>query len=64
MKYNAAGNMVNKIWSLLPERYPNISVEIYQIMPNHFHGIIIINEININVGATLVASVPTISGWI
>ena len=47
---NPAGNMIQNIWLSLPERYPNIKVDCFQIMPNHFHGIIIIND----VGAGLV----------
>lgn len=48
---NAAGIMVKKIWLSLPERYPTINVDIFQVMPNHFHGIIIVD-----VGATLVVA--------
>ena len=33
----------------LPERYPNILLDAFQIMPNHIHGIIILPP----VGATL-----------
>lgn len=39
--------MVVKIWGSLPDRFP-IILDIFQIMPNHFHGIIFI------VGAGLV----------
>jgi len=49
---NAPGNMVDRLWLSLPEQYPTINVDIFQVMPNHFHGIIIINE----VGATLVVA--------
>jgi putative transposase len=47
---NNAGCMVNNKWLSLPERYSKIKVGCFQIMPNHFHGIFIIND----VGAGLV----------
>ena len=31
-------------WRELPERFPAVSLDEYVIMPNHFHGIVIINE--------------------
>jgi len=48
---NEAGKMVHLHWALLPERFQNIELDVYQVMPNHFHGIIVINE---PVGASLV----------
>ncbi|MBW1772336.1 MAG: transposase [Deltaproteobacteria bacterium] len=46
MALNNAGRMVEIVWNELPEYYPRVSTDIFQIMPNHIHGIIII------VGAT------------
>ena len=42
MILNEAGKMVDEQWNALPERFPNIELDVYQIMPNHFHGIIVI----------------------
>ena len=50
MILNEAGIMIIEQWKALLERFPNIELDIYQIMPNHFHGIIVI------VGATLVVA--------
>lgn len=50
MVLNDAGNMVAKWWCTLPRKFPSIAVNTFVIMPNHFHGIIIIEE---NVGADL-----------
>jgi putative transposase len=41
MILNEPGKMINEQWSVLPGRFPNIELDLYQIMPNHFHGIII-----------------------
>ena len=46
---NDAGLMIEKWWIELKNKFPNIELDEFQIMPNHFHGIIIIN----NVGADL-----------
>ena len=38
------GKMVDAIWRSLPEHFLNISLDWMQIMPNHVHAIIIIEE--------------------
>ena len=52
METNTLGNLVVSIWESLPDRFPVI-IDTYQIMPNHFHGIIIIDN---SVGAPLVGA--------
>ena len=49
MCLNEAGNVVWDIWNSIPERYPQVSIFTAIVMPNHFHAIVLINEIN-NVG--------------
>ena len=44
MVLNEAGKMIDEQWNALPKRFPNIELDVYQIMPNHFHGIIVIVE--------------------
>lgn len=39
---NEAGKMVKTAWEALPRRFPTTSVDMHVIMPNHFHGIIIV----------------------
>jgi REP element-mobilizing transposase RayT len=48
MILNDAGQMVETQWLALPNRFPNIALHEYVVMPNHFHAILEI------VGATLV----------
>ena len=51
MILNEIGNIVKKQWLWLEEQYQFIKLDEYQIMPNHLHGIIIINRTSsINVG--------------
>lgn len=44
MCLNDAGRMVEHVWSALPERFPGVALDECVIMPNHFHGIIVIND--------------------
>lgn len=48
MILNDAGQMVETQWLALPNRFPNIALHEYVVMPNHFHAVLEI------VGATLV----------
>ena len=59
MKLNDAGKMVNKIWKKLPKYYPVVEMDEYKLMPNHFHGIILLK--NDTVGAPLRGRPSTIS---
>ncbi len=50
MQLNDAGKMIENEWVKLPQRFPNIELHEYVVMPNHFHAILEI------VGATLVVA--------
>jgi putative transposase len=57
MHLNEAGQMVAAIWVSLAKRFPQIELDIYQVMPDHFHGIIVIHDKSVDekpVGAGLV----------
>jgi hypothetical protein len=51
MILNDAGKMVQHEWEILPERFQNMELHEFVVMPNHFHGIL-----EIVVGATLVVA--------
>ena len=51
MNLNDAGRMVENQWLMLPQRFANIHLHEYIVMPNHFHAIL-----EIAVGATLVVA--------
>ena len=40
MNLNEFGQIASNEWKKLPERYPNMVLDVFQIMPNHIHGII------------------------
>ncbi len=46
MKSNRYGEIVQKTWSNLSHHYSHISLDGFVIMPNHVHGIIVINDDN------------------
>ena len=56
MVLNNVGNMIEKWWNIIPERFNMTKLDTFQIMPNHLHGIIVI-ESN-NVGAGFIPALP------
>ena len=52
MTLNAFGEIAYHEWIKLAERFTNFELDVFQIMPNHMHGIIVLNH----VGATLVVA--------
>ena len=50
LKLNAAGKMIAKVFTNLRKYYKGTVLDTYIVMPNHFHGLIIIDN---NVGASL-----------
>lgn len=49
MLLNEYGQIAYDEWVALVQRFPNFELDVFQIMPNHMHGIIVLNP----VGATL-----------
>ena len=45
MQLNDAGKIIRTVWDEIPKYYLGIETDTFQIMPNHMHGIIIINEV-------------------
>jgi putative transposase len=45
MKLSDVGYIVYNQWQQLPERFPHIQLDEFVVMPNHVHGIVIINRI-------------------
>jgi len=50
MIFNEYGTIAHHQWQQLPARFPNMELDVFQIMPNHMHGII---SLTVPVGATL-----------
>ncbi len=44
MTLNGVGKIIETCWLEIPKHFDNVSLDEFVIMPNHIHGIIIINE--------------------
>jgi putative transposase len=44
MRMNDFGVIVQTCWNELPSHYPQVQLNAFVVMPNHIHGIIIIND--------------------
>jgi REP element-mobilizing transposase RayT len=41
---NDAGRMVSATWAGTPDIRPNVTLDEFVVMPNHFHGVLVIHE--------------------
>ena len=44
MQLSEIGNIAKKYWLEIPAHFPFVELDAFVIMPNHIHGIIIINK--------------------
>ena len=45
MVLNEIGKIADEEWMKLPERFPNLELDAFQVMPNHIHGILVIKPV-------------------
>jgi putative transposase len=43
MILNDFGKIVAEMWEFLPQKYPEVTLDVFVVMPNHFHGILIVD---------------------
>ena len=43
---NTLGQLVDSHWRKLPEHWPHASVDLYVVMPNHLHGILMLESVD------------------
>ena len=48
---NRIGAVVEDCWSKLPDHYDHVAIDAFVLMPNHIHGVIIIEDTSVTVGA-------------
>ncbi len=51
MCLNDAGRMLIRLWNGIPARFPAIEIDLFAVMPNHLHGIIVLADVP-DTGAT------------
>ncbi len=44
IQFSAIGEMANKFWSEIPKHFQDVYLDAYIIMPNHVHGIVVIER--------------------
>ncbi len=50
MILNDVGRMIETVWTDLPQYYAGIDLDVFQIMPNHIHGIILLSAEPVGAG--------------
>jgi len=68
MWLNDAGRMVERWWAELGNKFPSVETDEYVVMPNHFHGIVVIVRADLCVrpyskGTHAGMSLPEIVQW-
>jgi REP element-mobilizing transposase RayT len=43
MRLNDAGQFLQATWEALPDHYPHVELDEFVVMPNHVHGIIVLD---------------------
>ncbi len=59
MVRNGAGDAIAEIWERLPQRFPNISLDAFVVMPNHMHGVLVFNNPATKQNRGAASSAPT-----
>ena len=44
MRLNEAGRIAEKVWRQIPDHFDNVVIDVFVVMPNHVHGIIVITH--------------------
>ena len=50
MVLNGCGKIVKIFWNEISAHYSNVELDVFQIMPNHLHGIVIIKSVGAAIG--------------
>ena len=71
MALNAAGRAVEGVWNELPVHYPHVELDVFVVMPDHVHGIVVFvggdseagSDSGPALGSATVGSRPEEAGW-
>ncbi len=44
MQLSSYGKIADECWRAIPDHFPNVELGVYVVMPNHVHGVIVIND--------------------
>jgi hypothetical protein len=51
MQLNNFGIIASRCWEEIPTHFDNVSLDVYVVMPNHLHGIIVLKEMPVGEGS-------------
>jgi putative transposase len=60
MYMSLLGQVVNREWIRLSNRFPNVELDGFMVMPNHLHGIIVLVDVGRGTGEYGGSEVPTV----
>ena len=63
MQLNDAGHMVKRWWNELDQKFPNVVMDEFIVMPNHVHGIIVITDNKATVPVGAIHELPLQNNW-
>lgn len=44
MTYSALGDLAAACWNNIPKHFPSVEIDLFVIMPNHTHGILVLDD--------------------
>jgi len=53
--FNSHGNIISNVWLNIQNKFNNVEIDEFQIIPNHIHGIIVIRNTKPFVGAKFIS---------
>jgi REP-associated tyrosine transposase len=57
---NECGQVVQRAWDAIPQRFPSLILDAFQVMPNHLHGILVIPGPGLEPSLAAAAGAPVI----
>jgi REP element-mobilizing transposase RayT len=60
MILNEAGRTIQRVWEDLPQRFPTVGLDVFQLMPNHLHGIFVIPGAGLEPALALATGAPIV----
>lgn len=53
MHLNSWGGVAEDSWAQIPDHFPTVELDVYVVMPNHVHGILILDDVPTQKAPTL-----------
>lgn len=56
MRLNDVGSVAHRMWEEIPTHFPQVETDVWVVMPNHVHGVIVVADSNVGVSRTVGAT--------